>query len=251
MQRYDLPNALKPILPFVDDASNWYVRRSRRRFWKSDDDGDKANAYQTLHYVLVRLSQAIAPFAPFLAEELYQKLTGGESVHLTDWPEVGHVNELVVKDMETVREYVNQALSLRAGAGIKIRQPLAKLTVPSVGEFVNFEDVLTEELNVKKVVLGEDLSLDVEITPELYREGLAREVVRYVQAARKDAGLNVDDRIVLDLKADGAELEEALATFKDDIDKEVLAVAGEPSADAYSTSVKVDSFTLSITLAKS
>ncbi len=250
MDGYDLPSAMKPILPFVDDASNWFVRRSRRRFWKSDDDGDKANAYQTLHYVLVRLSQAIAPFTPFLAEELYQKLTGGESVHLTDWPEVGHVNELVVKDMETVRDYVNQALSLRAGAGLKTRQPLAKLTVPTLGEFVNFEDVLTEELNVKKVVLGDDLSLDIEITPELYREGLAREVVRYVQAARKNAGLNVDDRIVLELKASGAELEEALATFREDIDKEVLAVEGSPGADAYATSVKIDDFELSIILAK-
>jgi len=249
MDGYDLPNAMKPILPFVDDASNWYVRRSRRRFWKSDDDGDKANAYETLHYVLVRLSQAIAPFTPFLAEELYQKLTGGESVHLTDWPEVGHVNELVVKDMETVRDYVNQALSLRAGAGVKTRQPLAKLTVPTMGEFVNFEDVLTEELNVKKVVLGDDLSLDVEITPKLYREGLAREVVRYVQAARKDAGLNVDDRIVLELTPEGEELEQALNTFKEDIDKEVLAVEGVPE-NPYETTIKIDDFSLSIKLAK-
>src|SRR6185312_16281031 len=86
MQRYDLPNALKPVLPFIDDASNWYVRRSRKRFWKTDNDADKAQAYRTLHYVLVRLSVVLAPFTPFLAEELFQKLTGGESVHLLDWP---------------------------------------------------------------------------------------------------------------------------------------------------------------------
>jgi isoleucyl-tRNA synthetase len=86
MDVYDIPNAMKPILPFIEDASNWYVRRSRRRFWKAGDDDDKNNAYCTLHYVLVHLSMVLAPFTPFLAEELYQKLTGGESVHLLDWP---------------------------------------------------------------------------------------------------------------------------------------------------------------------
>jgi isoleucyl-tRNA synthetase len=241
---------MKPILPFIDDASNWYVRRSRRRFWKSEDDGDKANAYKTLHYVLVRLSQAIAPFTPFLAEELYRNLTGGDSVHLTDWPEVGHVNELVVKDMETVRDYVNQALSLRAGAGIKIRQPLASLTVPTWGEFVNFEEILTEELNVKKVTLGEELLLDFNITPELHREGLAREVIRHVQAARKAAGLNVDDRIELSLSSDDTDLGETLRSFNDEINHETLATSTELTGEAYETTVKIDTAELQIKLRK-
>ncbi|HJM04332.1 MAG TPA: isoleucine--tRNA ligase [Candidatus Saccharimonadaceae bacterium] len=224
MDGYDLASALKPILPFVDDASNWFVRRSRRRFWKSDDLDDKNDAYQTLHYVLVRLSQVLAPFTPFLAEELYQKLTGEESVHLTDWPQVGHVNELVVKDMETVREYVNQALRLRAAAKLKIRQPLASVTVPSLGEFVKFEDVLIDELNVKKVLVGDELAIDTELTPELKREGYAREVVRFVQAARKNAGLNVDDRISLSLETTDSELQEAIAEHKELIAAETLAV---------------------------
>lgn len=250
MESYDVAGAMKPILPFIDDASNWYVRRSRRRFWKSEDDTDKNNAYQTLHYVLVRLSQAIAPFTPFLAEELYRNLTGEESVHLTDWPEVGHVNELVVRDMETVREYVNQALSLRAGAGIKIRQPLASLTIPTTGEFVNFEEILTEELNVKSVRVGEELALDFVITPALHREGLAREVIRHVQAARKNAGLNVDDRIALSLSSDDKELSETLKEFEAEIHRETLAGATTPLDDAYTTSVKVDSAELSIALSK-
>lgn len=224
MDGYDLASALKPILPFVDDASNWFVRRSRRRFWKSDDLDDKNDAYQTLHYVLVRLSQVLAPFTPFLAEELYQKLTGGESVHLTDWPQVGHVNELVVKDMEMVREYVNQALRLRAAAKLKIRQPLASVTVPSLGEFVKFEDVLIDELNVKKVLVGDALAIDTELTPELKREGYAREVVRFVQAARKNAGLNVDDRISLSLETTDGELQEAIAEHQELIAAETLAV---------------------------
>ena len=197
MDAYNLPDAMSPILPFLDDASNWYVRRSRRRFWKSEDDNDKEMAYRTLHYVLVRLSYVLAPFTPFLADELYQKLTGGESVHLQDWLPAGHVNELMVRDMETVREYVNAGLAIRARERQKVRQPLASVTVPSLGEFVNFEDILKDELNVKEVKVGEGLALDLVVTPELKREGIVREVIRHVQAARKNAGLNVDDRIVL------------------------------------------------------
>ncbi|MDQ5982966.1 MAG: isoleucyl-tRNA synthetase, partial [Patescibacteria group bacterium] len=251
MDAYDLPNALKPILPFIEDASNWYVRRSRRRFWKSEDDGDKNNAYQTLHYVLVQLSMILAPFTPFLAEELYQKLTGGESVHLLDWPAVGHVNELVVKDMETVREYVNQALSLRAKERVKIRQPLASVTVPTLGEFVNFEDILTDELNVKKVIQRSELALDFAITPELRREGLAREVVRHVQAARKDAGLNVDDRINLSLSTDDDELQKAIVEHETTIANETLANSVDANTYDYRTEVKVEGTAVNLSLEKS
>jgi len=250
MDGYDIATAMKPVLPFIDDASNWFVRRSRRRFWKSDDDADKANAYETLHYVLVRLSQVLAPFVPFLAEELFQKLTGEESVHLTDWPKVGHINELVVQDMETVRDYVNQALSLRAKAGVKIRQPLASITVPTLGEFVNFEDVLTEELNIKAVVKGEELALDLELTPELRQEGLMREVIRHVQSARKDAGLNVDDRIELSLEAEDGTLVAAITYFKQEIAEETLATTIAPAKYDYSTTAIVEGSELIISLAK-
>lgn len=250
MNTYDIPTAVKPILPFIDDASNWFVRRSRRRFWKSEDDTDKNNAYRTLHYVLVQLSRVLAPFTPFLSEELYRKLTGGESVHLTDWPQAGHVNELVVQDMETVRDYVNQALSLRAAAKLKIRQPLASITVPTLGEFVNFEDVLIEELNVKKVIQGKALELDLEITPELKREGYAREIIRYVQSARKNAGLNVDDHIDLSLTTKDVELTQTIAEYGSLIRNETLA--GETMTGEYShaESITVDSKTLQISLQK-
>lgn len=251
MDAYDVPNAMKPILPFIEDASNWYVRRSRRRFWKSEDDTDKNNAYRTLHYVLTQLSLILAPFTPFLAEELYQKLTGGESVHLLDWPEVGHTNELVVQDMETVRDYVNQALSLRAKERVKIRQPLASVTVPSLGEFVNFEDILTEELNVKKVIIGDELALDFALTSELKREGLAREVIRHVQAARKDAGLQVDDRIQLSLRAAyNHELTDAITDNRDVIMAETLASQLTELEYAYKTTVKVEGSELEVSLEK-
>lgn len=249
--RYDLANAVKPILPFIDDASNWYVRRSRRRFWKSGDDADKAMAYRTLHYVLVRLAYVLAPFTPFLAEELYQKLTGGESIHLQDWLAAGHVNELVVKDMEEVRDYVNQGLSLRAANSMKVRQPLVSVTVPRLGEFVDFTDILTEELNVKAVKVGDEVALDLEVTPELRREGLIREVVRNVQSARKAAGLNVDDRIKLSLRSDDGELNQALREYETDIKTETLAVElGEVSDNDFVSEVKVEGKALTIALSK-
>jgi isoleucyl-tRNA synthetase len=250
MDTYDVPNAVKPILPFIEDASNWYVRRSRRRFWKSGDDTDKNNAYRTLHYVLVHLSQVMAPFTPFLAEELYQKLTGGESVHLLDWPKAGHVNELVVQDMETIREYVNAGLSLRAKEHMKVRQPLASVTVPSLGKFVNFEDILTEELNVKAVKIGEELALDVTLTPELKREGLMREVIRHVQNARKQAGLNVDDRIVLSLATDSADLREAVSEHRETIAAETLAETVAEEKHSFETVVKIEGAELKISLQK-
>lgn len=238
---YDLQGALKPILPFIDDASNWFVRRSRRRFWKSEDDGDKADAYRTLHYVLVKLAVTMAPFTPFLAEELYQKLGGGnESVHLLDWPTNGTVDELVMNEMDTVRDYVNQGLSLRAKAGLKVRQPLASVTVPSLGNRVDFAAILTEELNVKSVVVGDVITLDETITPELKREGLMREIVRFVQNARKNAGLSVDDRIVLSLDTDDADLLLAINEHIDTIKAETLAVNVDAVDPAHSEHVKVE-----------
>ena len=251
MDAYDIANAMKPILPFIDDASNWFVRRSRRRFWKSEDDHDKNDAYRTLHYVLVRLSQALAPFTPFLAEELYRKLTGGESVHLLDWPEVGHVNELVVRDMETVRDYVNQALSMRAAAKLKIRQPLASVTIPTEGEFVDFRDILLEELNVKDVKVGGELAIDTELTPELRSEGLAREIVRHIQAARKNAGLNVDDRIRLGLHSDDEYLGFAYSDYKPTIMHETLCVDLVANTDfAHTEKVEIEGRELIISLQK-
>lgn len=250
MDGYDVPNAVKPILPFIEDASNWYVRRSRRRFWKSGDDTDKNNAYRTLHYVLVQLSQIMAPFTPFLAEELYKKLTGGESVHLLDWPVAGHVNELVVGEMETVRDYVNQGLSIRAKERLKVRQPLANVTVPTLGQFVNFEDILTEELNVKSVKKGKELLLDLEVTPELKREGLMREVVRHVQNARKQAGLNVDDRIKLSLIANDDDLKKAIVEYEKTIAAETLAETLTQAEYDYSADLKVEGMSLKVSLQK-
>ncbi len=246
MDEYNIPVAMNEFLPFIEDASNWYVRRSRRRFWKSEDDADKNNAYRTLHYVLLKLAVILAPFTPFLSEELYQKLGGGnESVHLLDWPSNYSVDELVLEEMATVRDYVNQALSLRAAHRVKIRQPLASVTVPTLGEFVDFEEILTDELNVKKVLQGKDVALDFEVTPALKREGLVREVIRHIQAARKDAGLNVDDRIIL-MYTDEKESEvaKAISEHLETIKSETLSVeaVGEPNK-RFDVVAKIDNET--------
>ena len=241
LDSYNLQDATKPILPFLDDASNWYVRRSRRRFWKSEDDGDKNDAYRTLHYVLVRLSYMLAPFTPFLAEELYHNLTGdNESIHLKDWLPAGEIDNSMLRDMNALRTAVNDGLSKRALEGIKVRQPLASVklvntisqdTSAEVAQFLI--DIAKDELNVKSVEIVTDsesesvqpsVVYDLTITPELKREGLMREIVRHVQSARKQAGLQIDDRIVLSISSDDSEISQAIDAFADVIKSETLAV---------------------------
>ena len=241
LNNYNLQDATKPILPFLDDASNWYVRRSRRRFWKSEDDGDKNDAYRTLHYVLVRLSYMLAPFTPFLAEELYHNLTGdNESIHLKDWLPAGEIDSSMLRDMNALRTAVNDGLSKRASEGIKVRQPLASVklintisqdTPAEVAQFLI--DIAKDELNVKSVEIVTDsesesaqpsVVYDLTITPELKREGLMREIVRHVQSARKQAGLQIDDRIVLSISSDDSEISQAVDAFADVIKAETLAV---------------------------
>lgn len=249
-EAYDLQNALKPILPFIDDASNWFVRRSRRRFWKSEDDTDKSDAYKTLHYVLVRLAYVLAPFAPFMAEELYHNLTGdNESIHLKDWLPAGHINKLVMNEMETVRNYVNEGLSLRAKAGLKVRQPLTSVIVTNMGKHVDFESILIDELNVKHVKTGKQIAIDENLTPELKREGMMREIIRHIQAARKNAGLNVDDRIVLCLTTDDKELQQAIDEHKTTIVSETLTEKMENVVDNQKR-VTIDGKELTICLKK-
>ncbi|HLZ14793.1 MAG TPA: isoleucine--tRNA ligase [Candidatus Saccharimonadales bacterium] len=251
-EAYDLQGALRPVLPFIDDASNWYVRRSRRRFWKAEDDTDKNDAYTTLHYALTRLAYLLAPLTPFMAEELYQKLTGDhESIHLKDWLPAGHINQAVMRDMEKVRDYVNQGLSLRAKAGLKVRQPLAGVTVPDLGTEFDFRPVLLEELNVKAVQTGAAVAIDEIVTPALKREGMMREVVRNVQNARKTAGLDVDDRIVLSLSTSDDELRQAIAEHEKTIASETLATKLVfDQALAHEAPCTIDDAPLTISLEK-
>ena len=268
MDVYDLPGALETVLPFLDDASNWYVRRSRRRFWKSGDDADKNDAYHTLHYVLVRLSLILAPFVPFLAEELFQKLTGGEmgeSVHLLDWPKNGAVNTSSIEVMEMIRKYIEDGLRQRAEKGIKVRQPLQRATIAVyTKDWPNdLVEIIQEELNVKSVIQSKEgvnevdttrygIQIEWEITPELKREGLMRELVRQVQAARKAAGLNVDDRIALSITSSDDEVQVTLKEHADTIAAETLATSfnsGE-QPQQYRIEVQVEGYPVEIALQK-
>jgi isoleucyl-tRNA synthetase len=200
MQKYDIPNATRPLLDFLDDASNWYVRRSRKRFWKSESDSDKNQAYRTLHYTLVQIAKMFAPFTPFLAEELYVSITGEESVHLTDWTEPGKIDNSVLGKMHVAREMINEGLAFRATHKVKVRQPLASVFVSShIDE--DYQEIVKEELNVKEYIVdpqkGLTTSLDLKITDVLKIEGEAREIIRFIQQARKKAGFDVDDRIIV------------------------------------------------------
>ena len=258
MEAYNIPAALSSVLEFIDDMSNWFVRRSRRRFWKSEDDQDKLEAYSTLYYALIYLAKILAPFTPFLAEELYQKMTGAgvvnseipESVHLLDWPESGLIDEAVLTQMAKTREVITAGLAERMKktefeAQIKVRQPLAKLVY--AGEKLDdfYEQIIMEEVNVKSVEHGEALVLDKTLTPELLEEGKIRELIRFVQAARKKAGLNVDDRIKLMVSVEVPE------AYREMLMNEVLAEELVKEGNfAYDEIVKVQGENISISLEK-
>jgi len=251
MAEYNIPKALEGVLPFIDDLSNWFVRRSRRRFNKTDDTKDKQEAFWTLYTVLVKTAQILAPFVPFLAEELYQKMTSsGESVHLLNYPKNISTDDEVLEQMSRTRQIITDALALRmqksdTEAQIKVRQPLSLLTYP--GEKLDdfYEQIIAEEVNVKSVKAGDKLFLDKTITDELKREGLAREIVRAIQSARKNAGLNMDDTIKLSLSIG---LPDGYSEF---ILTEARATSFEKDANyAYDEIAKINGESVTISLEK-
>jgi isoleucyl-tRNA synthetase len=360
-EAYDVTGGAREIEAFVDELSNWYVRRNRRRFWKSEADLDKQAAYATLYTCLVTVAKLVAPFTPFMAEVLYQNLAltlrpslprgegetaaagGGEgvpeSVHLAAWPKVDEalLDERLVEDTETLLKCVSLGRAARKQAGIRVRQPLREIWVRVPNQAAadglrRFESELREELNVKAVryldssaslveyrfkpnlrlvgkkygklvpaltaalkeltgdtarqaardveegrtvtlavdgqqldLLPEELlvessspegyavaedtgvlvALDTTLTPELTTEGLARELVRNIQDARKEAGFAIADRIVVYLGgADGdPEVEGALRTWGTYVREETLAddlVLSAPPASAHSTTLDLD-----------
>ena len=312
MDSYNLPKALRPIQDFLENLSNWYVRRSRRRFWKSENDGDKNQAYQTLYIVLVQISKVLAPFMPFISDEIYQNLTSESSVHLADFPKANKfaINDELNKEIHLVRLIVNLGHSVRAKAKIKVRQPLRKVSVavPKGTDHAIIEshrDVILEELNVKEMdvideagelveymvtpnskVLGPKygsdvqfiiqkikggeyeilesgqvkvahfilerdevevgfkgkegfdvqseegvtVALDATVDEVLKMEGLAREVVRFIQDMRKEADYQVNDRIYALIDASG-EPAQAVTDFADYIKRETLAEEIQQSGD--------------------
>lgn len=255
MEKYDLSNATRLLIDFMDELSNWYIRRSRKRFWKSEDDSDKKAAYHTLYKTLMVYVSLIAPFMPFVTEEIYQNMKSWrkgkkESIHLSEWPEIdeGMIDKKIEKEMELARQIVEAGLAQRNEKSIKVRQPLASLTVISsvVKLPVDLINIISEEVNVKTVMLkkGSKLSvkLDTKITPGLKAEGIARDFIRFVQDGRKKAGFNVEDRIKTAWETSDAEIAKAIKSQSKYIAKETLSVefSRGDSKSEYSEIVKLD-----------
>jgi isoleucyl-tRNA synthetase len=202
MDAYDMPRACKSLRDMIDDYSTWYVRRSRERA-KSDSAAD---TLATQREVLVMLAKLSAPIMPFIAESVYRGVVGEGSVHLELWPKKPNLSDsaALLSDMRAVRDAVSLALEARAKAGIKVRQPLAKLTVPTMLS-PELLSIVAEEINVKEVVVGTELALDITLTPALVREGQIRDLIRAVQELRKEADLKPSDTIVLTVDTGGSE----------------------------------------------
>ncbi|MFZ2523561.1 MAG: class I tRNA ligase family protein [Minisyncoccia bacterium] len=207
LDRYKVFEATRSIRDFVNDFSTWYIRRSRERL-KSEDKKERDEALATTKYVLLNLMKYMAPFTPFFTDRMYLKLrveSDPESVHLCDWPEVGSIDNKILEDMKVVREIVTKALELRQKSGHKVRQPLKELKVKSEKLKDNTEmlEIIKDEINVKTVVLTDtletDIWLDTELTLDLKEEGVARDVIRGIQDARKKDGLNPSQDINITL----------------------------------------------------
>ncbi len=324
---YNLTKGTRPMMDFIDNLSNWYIRRSRRRFWKSENDEDKYEAYKTLYVVLKEFSKLIAPFMPFISEEIYRNLTKNDvceedSVHLCNWPTPKKkcIRPELNEEMSMIRKVVTLGHAVRAQGGIKVRQPLAKVKIglpDSVDPAVikQQEDVITEELNVKELevlttvgdvvtqtikpdaskigpkygkkvqriicdikegnytlfddgrvqvgdvvldadevevgfkgkegfdVQGEDgfvVVIDTTVTEDLRHEGYARDIIRYIQEMRKDAGYEVYERIYLQIKAE-SDIDDAVTKYADYIKKETLSVELQQSGEfMYEKEKKID-----------
>jgi isoleucyl-tRNA synthetase len=228
LDSYDANEPSRRIHRFVDDLSNWYIRRSRRRFWKSQSDSDKLAAYQTLYETLRTVSQLMAPFVPFTSDAIYRNLSGDKSVHLSDFPATTSYQDAQVEaDMARARQAVEAGLSARDAARLKVRQPLASIALPGDPLPEEIAAIVREELNVKELTFNApEVKLDTEITEELRLEGLAREVVRAIQDRRKKLGLNVEDRIDTRYDADGM-LVRALERHGDYVKNETLSLTLE------------------------
>ncbi|MGQ9545626.1 MAG: isoleucine--tRNA ligase [Dehalococcoidia bacterium] len=259
MDSYDLTSAARRIEEFVDRLSNWYVRRNRRRFWKSENDANKLAAHTTLYQCLVTLSRLLAPFVPFIAEELYQNLVRSigtetrESVHLADFPiaDETKIDDALNTDVQLAMRIASLGRAARAKAGIKVRQPLEKavVKVETEGEkraLQSLASEITEEINVKQLVVltkadeGEQypgeatnysiandgrywVAISTQLTPKLTAEGMTRELVRYLQNMRRNAGFEIADRIVTYYRTQEPFINNLIATFADYIKQETLS----------------------------
>jgi len=289
MDSYNPTSATRRIEAFVDNLSNWYVRRNRRRFWKSENDADKLAAYTTLHQCLVTLAQLLAPFVPFIAEELYQNLfrsvnpEARESVHLTDFPiaDEAKINDKLNSEVELAMKISSLGRAARAKAGIKVRQPLdrALVGVETEGEkkaLKNLSTEVMEEINVKQLVilsrakeqeefpsnmtdysLTNDakywVAMSTALTPQLIAEGLSRELVRHLQNMRRNAMFDITDHIITYYQTKEPSIKQVINTFADYIKQETLSrelIDGLPPDGAYSEKHRISDSEVSLAIKK-
>ncbi len=226
------------VAVLIDDLSTWWLRRSRDRF-KADDEADKSAALATLRESLMTVAKLLAPFAPFFAEDLYLRLSGDmESVHLEAWPtfDAAAIDEDALAKMQQLRTVVSKLLEARSNAGKNVRQVLAAaiVTIPSGELGEEYLALIRDEVNVKKVIVekgGTECSLDLTMTPELVREGTVREIVRRVNAMRKNAGLTIEDRIEVFVESTESEVATALEEHRDALVTGVLGTSLRTTGD--------------------
>ncbi|MCU0680005.1 MAG: isoleucine--tRNA ligase [Planctomycetes bacterium] len=231
---YHVYESAREIPEFINELSTWYIRRSRDRF-KGDDEKDKLSALRTTGFILLRLSKLMAPFMPFMSETLWQKMSGhnlkedNRSVHLEEWPKIEHIDSEVLEKMELVRKIVELGLAERDKSGIKIRQMLSKTIIHSTKSLESYYlELVRDELNVQEVELVSSdgallVSLDTELTPELKREGLKRELVRFINMLRKEAGFTLQDRAKISISGFSINLKEMIASLEEEIKKDTLS----------------------------
>ncbi len=220
LDKYEVTQAARPIDDFIDDLSRWWLRRSRKRF----SDENRGNASAVLKIVLEELSKLIAPFTPFLAEYIWQELNNKSSVHLADYPkpQIKLIDKKLEEQMNFAREIASKGLTLRAEAGIKVRQPLSKLQITNYKSQAKSKTqipnellkLIKEEVNVKEIIFGDEIKLDTEITEELKAEGILRELARQIQELRRDGDLTPKDSISVFVKIDDEGLKETIKHFQ-------------------------------------
>lgn len=243
LDAYEVTEAGRKIQEFVTDLSTWYVRRSRDRF--KEESEDKQSALTTLGYVLLNLSKVMAPFTPFIAEEIYHRLGGNlDSVHLADWPALGQIDESIINNMKQARAVVEQALAERAKAGIKVRQPLSRLQAAVPPELVN---IVAEEVNVLSVEAADGFVLDIKLTDELKAKGLVREFIRQINSLRKEQGLTISNRVVFVVSAP-PKIASLIAGAKEEICRAVIATSLELSESEQNHKLSLGDETVTISI---
>jgi len=229
LEKYDIVLSARLIEDFVDEFSNWYIRRSRTRLQKPKDKKEQEEASQTLYRILFNLSKLIAPFAPFISEEIYMNLRTNkdpESIHLCDYPKTDkkQIDPSLESKMDKAREIVVLTLAERSEKGIKVRQPLKSLTINNKVIAGNKEltELIKGEVNVKEVIFGKKIGLDIKITNELKIEGMIRDLIRFVQGMRKDGELNPGQKIYL-YYSTSSKLNEIITKHQTEIQEEITA----------------------------